>query len=145
MIRLHRQPAYERRLIAWAESLIGAPFRWGDTDCAALAVEAIAVIARVTPAAIWDAIPRYRSRAEALRTFAASGGIRAQLLARGLTEHQPRYAHHGDILVIPGGAEGHPTESAAVVVSAQLLTSTDERGVHWCPLVAPAGALAIRI
>lgn len=146
MPRLRKQPAWERRLIAFAESLIGQPYRWGETDCASLALRSIETMAK-RPGVVADrlGVEWYGSQVSALRVFSALGGIRAALAALGMTEHPVRYAQQGDIIVLPG-TEGHPVESCAVVVSGRFLTSIEARGVYWVdPAIATDALIAMRL
>lgn len=146
MPRLRKQPGYERRLVALAEQLVGLPYVWGHTDCASLALRALEAMAK-KPGVIAErlGVSWYDSRSSALRVFSTLGGIRTALEALDLTEHPVCYAHQGDIIVLPG-AEGHPVQSAGVVVSGRMLTATEELGVHWRSLdPAPPGAVAMRL
>lgn len=132
--RLYKQPAYERRLIALAEQIVGLPYVWGHTDCASLALRAIETMAK-RPGSVAErlGVEWYDSRTSALRVFSELGGIRAALDSLGMTTHPVCYAHQGDIVVLPGAA-GHPVESAGVMVSGRMITSTEELGVYWRPL-----------
>lgn len=143
--RLRKQPGHERRLVALAEQLVGLPYVWGHTDCASIAVRCLEAMAKRPGCVVQRlGVEWYDSRTSALRVFSLLGGIRTALEALDLTEHPPCYAHQGDILVLPG-AEGHPVESAGVVVSGRMLTSVEERGVYWCDIDTRPGIVAMRL
>lgn len=147
MPRLHKQPYHERRLVDFAEQVVGLPYVWGHTDCASIALRAIQVLSKATDADLLQRLGLeswYDSRTSALRTFSQLEGIRSALLSLGMTEHPPRYAHQGDILVLPG-ADGHPVESAGVVVSGRMLTSVEEQGVYWCLIDTRPVVVAMRL
>lgn len=141
--RLHRQPGWERRLVSLAEELDGAPYVWGQTDCASIARRAIECITRQR-----DIVERlgltawYDSATGALRVFAQLGGIRPALVQLGLRERPIVSAGQGDIVVLPG-EPGHPPEAAGVLVSGKMLVSRESIGVYWAPVAAASIAMRL--
>lgn len=100
MARPHRVADWSPRLASWAEKRFGAPFVWGQTDCAMVCLEAIDVMCGT------QAAPQYRGRwhsAASARRFARRASDLPQILADvGLmtAAHPPR---RGDLLTLPGG------------------------------------------
>jgi cell wall-associated NlpC family hydrolase len=83
----------EVALIRWAETMRGQPFVWGETDCWALVLRAIAVLGR--PVRV---VPWWRSEPEARRALTAVNW-RDTLADAGFAaiESTPRI---GDVLVV---------------------------------------------
>lgn len=115
------------RLLSWARGWEGAPFRWGESDCALIVAEAVDLLSGSATAAALRGC--YRSRAQALRfqrrNFDLPSLIRAQgffaLAERGTPEA-------GDILIARarGFACGH------VCLGRLSLSAWPELGVGLC-------------
>ena len=149
MTRLLKQPGWERRLVAWAEYTVGQPFRWGVTDCATLAANAIhAMTLSRSGQRVTHGVRGYSTRLGARRADIKSGGISAHLLSMGLHPVDVRFAQQGDILVTPRRTT-REMEHAMVVVSGMLLDSRESEGsaVRWAPLseARVPGAIALRL
>lgn len=126
---------WHRALVAWAESLRGAPYVWGRTDCAALVRGAWTVIFGGDP---WAALPRWRTPRGALRVLARGGGIDVLLTQVGAQSVPQAYAQAGDVLVFDDPQEpGHAIGFAIAVPPGRWLTSTPAAGVYLGR--APAG------
>ena len=137
---LVRQPGWERRLVAWAESVAGAAFEWGVVDCAQLAIGAIEAM---TLTRIGADVRPYSSRFGALRAMVDSGGVIATLSRIGLRDVDVQYAQQGDIIVAPPW-DGNALEDASILVSGQLLAVVEDGAVHWTE-GWNAGAVAMRV
>lgn len=119
-------------LITWATSVIGQPFKWGQTDCASLVRTACEVM---YAADLFPDVGRYDTHAGAMRALAYTGGVRQSLRLVGATIQDVKYAQTGDIVLGPGHA-GEPTESAFVVIGKVMLVTNMGMRVDLAPVSA---------
>ena len=94
---------WEARLMRWAATRLRMPFRWGETDCCILCLEAVDAIAGSSLAA--EHRGRYASAAEALRYQRRRTNLLRALADAGGIFPLRRFETpaRGDILVAPGG------------------------------------------
>lgn len=59
-----RRPDWRERLAQWSAERVGAPFQWGDTDCALIVAEAVDTITGGRFALVYR--NRYKSRGQAV-------------------------------------------------------------------------------
>jgi len=115
----------EPALISWAESRLGRPFIWGETDCNVLALEALDVITNGNNVAI--AKGKYHSKLGAIRFLARLGKGLADVVkeADGVEIDTCRYKT-GDFLIMDHTAY----EMAHVYLDGRLFSSHPETGVR---------------
>lgn len=121
-----RVPNWDTLLFEWAESQMGKPYVWGDTDCASLVRAACRVIFGVDAL---SHIKPWTTRAAALKRHSATGGVYGALMSADWTEVPLPFAQQGDVLTWSQPALG----GAGVVVARQLLTSDPDHGVQLVP------------
>lgn len=128
-----RQRHWETRLVAWADTVLGKPYVWGETDCLSLAATAVREITG-TPLPV----PSYRS-ALAARQEVARVLEEHETIGAALQHHGARWigsaawAQPGDLLVWEPTAEW-PFPEVAVVVGVHIVTADEHRGVVREPL-----------
>lgn len=118
----------EQKLIAWAGSMIGVPFAWGQTDCALLALTGIDAMLGTCHA------ERYRgaweSQEQALAHFTSE--IPSSVLeGLGAVERDPSLSSVGDVLTVP--ADVWP-EQMSLILGSRVLCADISRGVCLKPL-----------
>ena len=124
---------WNERLVAYANSVNGAPFQWGVTDCASLVRYALrAMYGRD----LLRGMGSYRSSPSALRVGRQVGPVGAYLRDRGFQAVGLAFAQSGDTVVFRGLDRGHP--QLGVVVSGRLLVSDPDTDVvlHRLPIGA---------
>ena len=112
------------RLVAYANSVNGASFKWGKTDCARVVRDALRA---VHGRDVLRGTGSYRTSASALKVGRQVGPMGAYLRDAGLQAVGPDFAQSGDIVVFRGRSHGHP--QLGVVVSGRLLVSDPDTGV----------------
>lgn len=118
---------WNERLVAYANSVNGARFRWGRTDCATLAHRAMrAMYGTVNP--LGDGIEAYTSKASALKVGRAVGSPSKYLRSLGFASVGTNFAQSGDLVVFRGRSDGYP--QIGVVVSGKLMVSDPNTGVE---------------
>lgn len=129
-------------LVNWAATVLGQPFRWGQTDCASLVRGACAVMYGED---LFPDVPCYTTQGEAMRALALTGGVRQRLRLMGATVHDLTFARAGDIVLGPGHV-GEPTESAFVVLGKTMLVTNLGMMVDLAPVrAAMPGADVMRV
>ncbi len=134
MLRRHD---WNERLVDYANSVGGKPFKWGTTDCAYLARNALRAMYGKD---LLRGMGRYATSASALKAARQVGPLGAYLRDKGFSKVRPNFAQSGDIVVFKGLTRGHP--QIGVVVSDRLLVADPKECVmlHRLPLGAwPAG------
>lgn len=125
---------WNERLVAYANSVNGAPFQWGVTDCACLVRYSLrAMYGRD----VLRGMGTYRSSASALRVGCQVGPVGAYLRDKGFQAVELAFAQSGDIAVFRGRDErGYP--QMGVVVSGKLMVSDPDTDVmlHRLPIGA---------
>lgn len=116
------------RLAEWARSRLGDEFRWGETDCAILCLEAVDVMAGTTLAVRHRG--RYRTAAQSLRYQRKVGmDLAGQIAGVAFAAHgTPRI---GDILT--HAHPERPWQVGHVCFGVLALTAHEAGGVDWVP------------
>ena len=121
-----RWPDWEAALVRYADEQVGRPFTYGETDCGALVVGALAVMYTEPPLPR----PRYGNLRQALHIVAGlSGGVAGVLTHAGARSLTTQYAQAGDVVVWPDKGERVPCLGVLVSVG-QVLTSDEKAGPH---------------
>lgn len=129
-----RVPNWDVALLQWAASVIGRPYRWGETDCGTLVREAHRLMYGE------DLVPQvkpYRTKRQALNRHTSTGGVRSLLLELGAHDVPIALAQSGDVLCEPGDAFG----ACGMVVGRDVIWATVEDGVVRVPLRGRSGQL----
>lgn len=115
--------AGERALVAWAKRQLGRPFRWGETDCAALLRRGLEIYWGQDRLA---GLPTWSSARGALEVLRAHGPAARLLEAAGyrLRAGRPRTA---DVCTGPGG------RNFGIVVVGRVLTAAAGRTTVLIP------------
>lgn len=94
---------WEAALTEWARNRCGAPFEWGQTDCAMLCFEAFDALTGEALAARYRG--RYASERSALRFMAEHGiDLRWVLIEAGCLPVAKGFQQRGDFMLVPIGA-----------------------------------------
>lgn len=131
-VRLLRQDHWQRRLVEWSEQKVGREYAIGVTDCATLALEAIAVLCSSAPApSAPSTVSTLRELVEWVKAEQDShGSVGGGFEARGLVAAGGMtYAQPGDVVVWEATDEV-PLPMIGVVVGAHLMLSSDVDGVE---------------
>lgn len=128
---MNRVRTWDVDLQAWAASLIGEPFQWGRTDCASIAIEA----QRLMYGADVFHLPKWKSKAKALRTLESAKGIRA-VLRKHAQQVGRGFLQMGDIVLVKNGCDVLETDGLMLVVRDYALFTNPETGVIRVPLEA---------
>jgi hypothetical protein len=118
-----RQPGWEFRLVAYANSQVGRPFVWGETDCYSLVREALECVYDA------DLLPHiiYTSKAKATTAARAFPQPGAALSDFGAVRVPLPNAQSGDVLLMPGD-DGLGLPRFAVVVDGRGRVLTSDPG-----------------
>ena len=123
-----RTVSWSTDLNEYAQSVLGQPFVWGETDCAYLVVGAVRAMygADVLKLGTWT------TRTGALRALRRGGSPRDAFERAGAVEVSYPFRQRGDLVQLPGEeAEGFP--GLGIVVRAGVLTVDQDEIV----LIAP--------
>jgi Domain of unknown function (DUF6950) len=121
---------WSQLLMHWANSLNGAAFAWGETDCCTLVREALM---RLYGEDITPQVPRWASKTEAL-AVGADFTLTAVLGVLGATVTTLSYRDGGDVLVGPVLPETDPWPYVSLSLpTGDLLNSHPESGVRILP------------
>lgn len=106
---MKRRNDWETRLSAWAQSRLGAPLVYGETDCLMLSFEAVDAMAGSDLAGHWRG--RWTSEADGIRYMIKHGtNIVAELHDAGLYDVDAGFQQPGDIIVGEAMADGSAVE-----------------------------------
>jgi len=126
---------WQAALAQWAQGIVGRPFAWGETDCHALALDAIRAM-YVEGDPIRDGWPEWRSLGDAARLYASGWSPVDALERRGfgaVVREGPSFARAGDLLVAPDT----PFWRVGVVVpGAKVVSSRVDEAVTVLPLAS---------
>ena len=116
------------RLVRWADGRVGAPFVWGETDCAMLAFEAVDALSGGV-----ELVTRYRgcwsSEREARRFQVREKTDTVRMLLEAGCVPVPKGFHQrGDVLLTPKNG----FQCAHVCFGALCLSSCPADGTSWC-------------
>ena len=128
---LNRVRTWDVDLLEWASSLIGEPFRWGRTDCASIVIEAQRLMYGVD---VFH-LPKWKSKAKALRTLSGAKNIRA-VLRRHADQVGRGFLQMGDIVLVKNGCDVLETDGLMLVLRDYALFTNPETGVIRVPLEA---------
>lgn len=117
----------EQNLLAWAREVVNLPFKWGETDCALLTLQALEELTGRDLA--WMYRRSWATEREALAHFEQERPSEV-LAGLGLVEIPAITAAIGDILTVP--AAPWP-EQLHVVLGRFCVCTSPERGVHLLP------------
>ena len=137
-----KTPGWQERLADWAEARIGAPFEWGETDCALLAFEAFDEITGGSLAHAYRA--RYGDARAALRFQRRFHlDLRCVLVASGCRQMEIQFAKSGDIVCV----EKNGFQCGHAIVGGRAVSAWPEKGVYWAELrrLRIDGAVVLRI
>ena len=118
-----RRNDYDVRLMDYAASVIGKPFEWAQTNCAALVAAAVDAMAD-TSLFIDSICARCTSTARGL-ALSRRQETRKVLLAAGLVPVKSGFEQVGDIIVIFDGT----WECSHIILGTNCLSSSLETGV----------------
>ena len=128
---MNRLRTWDVDLQTWAASLIGEPFEWGRTDCGSIAIEGQRIIYGTD---VFH-LPKWKSKAKALRTLIGVKGMRSAL--RGCADQGGRgFLQMGDIVLVKNGCDELETDGLLLVVRDYVLFTNPETGVIRIPLEA---------
>ena len=138
---MNRLRTWDVDLQTWAGSLIGEPFRWGTTDCASIVIEAQRIMYGVD---VFN-LPKWKSKAKALRTLVGVKGMRSGL--RRCADQVGRgFLQMGDIVLVKNGCDELETDGLMLVVRDWALFTNPKTGVIRIPLeVIPKKATFWRV
>ncbi len=126
---MKRLPTWDVDLLEWAGSLIGEPFKWGRTDCASIVIQA----QRLIYGSDVFHLPKWKSKAKALRTLVGVKGMRSVL--QGCADPVGRgFLQMGDIVLIKNGCDELETDGLMLFVRDYALFTNPETGVIRVPL-----------
>jgi hypothetical protein len=136
---------WQLRLVRFANTEIGSPFIWGETNCVALAIRAIDVQCGT------DLMCKYRKHMTCkriawlwLKRNGSLEGIKSRLLADGLSVIEGDYMQDGDLLM---GEVEDGNVTAHIYLSGKWLSVTDTVQVfpyHIASLVPNPVILGVR-
>jgi hypothetical protein len=139
-VRFTRQANRDAVLIRSLVARVGEPHAWGRTDCWSLAVSALSILSGRSTAEITRGLPRYQTRASAIRAARAQGGIGAVLARWGLLAVPRTHEQVGDLVVTSGVG----LDAACVVLGpGRYLGVVESHRVGW--VSPPAAARAYRV
>ena len=133
---------WDTALIAWAEGAVGAPFVWGETDCAMLCFCAYDILTGAALAAQYEGM--WSSEATAKRFILAHKlDLQGALERAGCRPVQRNFQQRGDLILVRGAGwmSGH------VCLGENSLSSRTESGVGWvrtAELLAAKSCLILR-
>ncbi len=128
---MKRVRTWDVDLLEWASSLVGKPFRWGITDCASIIIQA----QRLIYGSDVFHLPKWKSKAKALRTLVDVKGMRAAL--RGCADQVGRgFLQMGDIVLVKNGCDEMETDGLMLVLRDYALFTNPKTGVIRVPLEA---------
>ena len=128
---MNRVRTWDVDLEQWAAGLIGAPFRWGVTDCASLVIKGQRLIYGVDV----FRVPKYKSKAKALRTLVDVKSLRVVLKSYARQVGR-RFLQAGDIVLVRKGCSELETDGLLLVVRDYALATSPAAGVISVPLDA---------
>ena len=128
---MRRVDRWDTALFQWASARIGQPFKWGETDCAMLALEAHDVVTGDALAPLYRG--RWTSEREARRFMRQHDiDLLRRLRAAGSVDVVINFQQRGDLILAPqdGWMCGH------VCLGARALSSCPDLGVNLIPTAA---------
>lgn len=125
---LSRQRDWRAQLHRWARQQLGAPFVWGETDCASLARQALTVMFGED---LLPELPRWSTAREAVAVLAQHGAGVGLLVALGAQEVSLSFIRAGDIVVTEEVEEtvGHAAYMVCLDRLQCITSTTDGVGV----------------
>ena len=132
---------WDNALVRWSKRMRGQPFKWGHTDCCAIARQAMDLI--FEEPIIWIA-SEWNDKASALRGLKEKGGIRKFLIGLGAEVHPMAFSHAGDIAVFP---YEEYVEGCAVIIRQNYALGADpsEGVIHLVPYNFHQDAVCLRL
>ena len=128
---MNRLRTWDVDLEQWAATQIGKPFAWGTTDCVSLVIKGQALIYDVD---VFQ-IPKYKSKAKALRTLVNFKAMRSVL--EGCARQVGRgFLQAGDIVLVGKGCSELETDGLLLVIRDYALATSPVAGVLAVPLDA---------
>lgn len=126
-MKITRELEWRSRLHAWAASQTGRPLIWGETDCGALARQALATMfgREVLPS-----LPAWESALQATRVQAAHGPMGIILAAAGADVVPLAFMRAGDIVVHEDPEEAAGREAAFVCLDGRHCIGSTKDGVR---------------
>ena len=116
-----RATAWDVDLMVYVESVLGAPFEWGRTDCWSLICGALRAM-------YGDDVlnaETYGTKTGALKAYKAAGSYNDALAHAGAREVPINFRQRGDIAILPGGdIDGFP--GVGVVMARGRVLTVDE-------------------
>lgn len=128
---MNRVRTWDVDLLAWAETVIGKPFRWGRTDCGSLVKKSQRIIYGVD---VFH-LTAWASKAKALQTLTDIKSIRS-LLRRYAQPVGRGFLQMGDIVLVKNGCDAFQTDGLMLVVRDYALSTCPKTGVVRVPLEA---------
>lgn len=117
---------WDLALFHWSEGVVGKPFRWGETDCATLVMDAMVVMYGRD---IFPKVPRWKSLRKAVRVLHKVLDIADLFREAGAVTVPMTFAQSGDVLCAPG-LDADSLPRLGVVVNGHALISQRKTGVN---------------
>lgn len=113
----------QQHVINYAESIVGKPFVWGETDCANIIRNVLKIMYAYD---VCKGIKKYKTEYAAKRRVVETGGTVSVLKRLGAYEIQRNFCQTGDFIVSPN-SDGF--DSSFAVINDHVLSANPEKGV----------------